>query len=313
MVDLIIIAFVILGAFVGAKRGFTRELVSVIGFIVCIILAFLLKNPIASFLYDHLPFFSFGGILKGVTALNILLYEVIAFLITLSLLGIALNLVKVLTNLFEKFLSATIILGFCVGVKRGLTSELVSVVGFIVCIVLAFLLKNPIAAFLYDHLPFFSFGGIIKGVTALNIILYEVIAFLITLSLLGIVLNILKIATNIFEKFLNATIILGIPSKILGGILGALEWIVISYIVLFILALPVFNTKVASESILYKSLTPIASKFSKDINNTIEVFNEFKNLKDEYSNSNDTNQFNLDSLDLLLKYHIIDVESATKL
>ena len=206
-----------------------------------------------------------------------------------------------------------IILGFFVGVKRGFTRELVSVVGFIVCIILAFLLKNPIAAFLYDHLPFFSFGGLLKGVTALNILLYEVVAFLITLSLLGIVLNILKFATNIFEKFLNATIILGIPSKILGGILGALEWIVISYIVLFILALPVFNTKVSSESILYKSLTPIASKFSKDINNTLVVFEEFKNLKDEYSNSNDTNQFNLDSLDLMLKYHIIDVESATKL
>ena len=206
-----------------------------------------------------------------------------------------------------------IILGFFVGVKRGFTRELVSVVGFIVCIILAFLLKNPIAAFLYDHLPFFSFGGLLKGVTALNILLYEVVAFLITLSLLGIVLNILKFATNIFEKFLNATIILGIPSKILGGILGALEWIVISYIVLFILALPVFNTKVSSESILYKSLTPVASKFSKDINNTLVVFEEFKNLKDEYSNSNDTNQFNLDSLDLMLKYHIIDVESATKL
>ena len=206
-----------------------------------------------------------------------------------------------------------IILGFFVGVKRGFTRELVSVVGFIVCIILAFLLKNPIASFLYDHLPFFSFGGLLKGVTALNILLYEVVAFLITLSLLGIVLNILKFATNIFEKFLNATIILGIPSKILGGILGALEWIVISYIVLFILALPVFNTKVSSESILYKSLTPIASKFSKDINNTLVVFEEFKNLKDEYSNSNDTNQFNLDSLDLMLKYHIIDVESATKL
>ena len=75
MVDLIIIVLVLLGAFVGAKRGFTRELVSVIGFLVCIVLAFLFKNPIAAFLYDHLPFFSFGGIFKGVTALNILLYE----------------------------------------------------------------------------------------------------------------------------------------------------------------------------------------------------------------------------------------------
>ena len=208
---------------------------------------------------------------------------------------------------------AFVILGAFVGAKRGFTRELVSVIGFIVCIILAFLLKNPIASFLYDHLPFFSFGGILKGVTALNILLYEVIAFLITLSLLGIALNLVKVLTNLFEKFLSATIILGIPSKILGGILGALEWIVLSYIVLFFLALPVFNNNISDESIIYKSLTPVASKFSKDINNTVVVFEEFKNLKDEYKNSTDTNQFNLDSLDLMLKYRIIDVESATKL
>ena len=74
MVDLIIIVLVILGAAIGFKRGFTKELVSVLGFIVCIILAFILKNPVASFFYDKLPFFSFGGFLKGVTALNILIY-----------------------------------------------------------------------------------------------------------------------------------------------------------------------------------------------------------------------------------------------
>ena len=208
---------------------------------------------------------------------------------------------------------AFVLLGAYVGAKRGFTRELVSVIGFIVCIILAFLLKNPIASFLYDHLPFFSFGGILKGVTALNILLYEVIAFLITLSLLGIALSLVKVLTNLFEKFLSATIILGIPSKILGGILGALEWIALSYIVLFFLALPVFNNKISDESIIYKSLTPIVSKFNKDINNTAVVFEEFKNLKEEYKNSTDTNQFNLDSLDLMLKYRIIDVESATKL
>ena len=206
-----------------------------------------------------------------------------------------------------------VLLGAFVGAKRGFTRELVSVIGFLVCIVLAFLFKNPIAAFLYDHLPFFSFGGIFKGVTALNILLYEVIAFLITLSLLGIVLTIVKIATNIFEKFLSATIILGIPSKILGAILGALEWVILSYIVLFFLALPMFNNKISDESVIYKSLTPVVSKFNKDFNNTAIVFEEFKNLKDEYANSTDTNQFNLDSLDLMLKYHIIDVDAADKL
>lgn len=204
-------------------------------------------------------------------------------------------------------------LGIYVGAKRGFTRELVNVVGFIVCLVLAFLLKNPIAAFMYEHLPFFSFGGIVKGVTVLNILFYEVIAFIITFSILMFVLKIVKLLTNIFEGFLNATVILGIPSKILGGLLGAVEWLVISFIVLFVIALPVFNNRYVYESKIYDSMFRLVPRFSKEIDNTMTVVKEFEELKDKYENEKDVNQFNLDSLDLVLKYRIIDVNSADKL
>lgn len=206
-----------------------------------------------------------------------------------------------------------ILLGTLLGVKRGFTKELVHSVGFIVCVIFAFLLKNPIASILYDKLPFFSFGGILKGVTALNILLYEVIAFLLTLLILTLVLSLLKIATSLFEKILNMTIILGIPSKILGGIVGMIEWTIISFIVLFVLSMPVFENKFVYESKIYDKMLSVVPHFSKQIDATLKVFDEFNELKEQYSQNNNTNQFNLDSLDLFLKYHIIDVESADKL
>ena len=206
-----------------------------------------------------------------------------------------------------------VILGALVGAKRGFTKELVSVLGFIACIVLAFIFKNTIASFFYDKLPFFSFGGFIKGITALNILIYEVLAFLIAFTLFKILLKIIKIFTGIFESFLTATIILGIPSKILGAILGALEWLVISFIILFVLSLPIFGSKIIYKSKIYDLMLTITPKFSKQIDNVTNVINEFEDLKNKYVNSTDTNQFNLDSLDLMLKYHIIDVESANKL
>ncbi len=207
-----------------------------------------------------------------------------------------------------------VILGAFIGIKRGFTRELVSFGGFIVSLILAFILKNPISSFLYDKLPFFSFGGILKGVTALNILIYEVIAFLLALLILSIVLKLLRIFTRIFESFLNATIILGIPSKILGGILGALEWLLISFIVLFVLSLPVFNNKFVFNSKIYDGMTRISNHFNKEIDNTIKVFKEFDQLKDAYTSKEvDTNQFNLDTLDLFLKYNIIDIDSAEKL
>lgn len=207
-----------------------------------------------------------------------------------------------------------VILGAFIGCKRGFTTELVSIGGFIISLILAFILKNPISAFLYDKLPFFSFGGVLKGVTALNILLYEIIAFLIALFILTIILKLLKIFTKIFESFLNATIILGIPSKILGGILGALEWLIISFIILFVLSLPIFNNKFVFESKIYDGMLKISNKFNKELDNTYKVFKEFDELKDEYTSKDaDTNQFNLDTLDLFLKYNIIDIDSAEKL
>ncbi len=206
-----------------------------------------------------------------------------------------------------------ILLGAFVGFKRGFFSELVNVLGFIVAIICAFIFKNPISLFLYDHLPFFSFGGILKGVTAINILLYEVIAFLLTLTICLIVLKILKIFTRIFEKFLDATIILGIPSKIFGAILGAIEWIIISFAIMFVISLPIFNNRFVFESRIYDIMLKESAKYSKQINNTLEVFKEIDNLKEAYKNNEDKNSFNLDSLDLLLKYNIIDIKSAEKL
>ena len=186
-------------------------------------------------------------------------------------------------------------------------------VGFIVCIVIAFLMKNPLSAFLYEHLPFFSIGGIFKGIVAINILVYEVLSFFIVLSMLLIILSILKFVTKIFEKILKMTIILGIPSKILGAILGGAKWVVISYAVLFIMALPVFNTNYLKESVICKGVlryTPILSTIA---NKSLDVFNEFNDLKNKYKTEKDTNKFNLESLDLLLKYDIIDIDVADSL
>lgn len=198
-----------------------------------------------------------------------------------------------------------------IGFKRGFTKELVSFLGFFVIIVLAFILKNPISKLLYENLPFFTFGGLFKGVTALNILLYEVIAFFIVLALLTVVFKVLLFATTVFEKLLKFTIILGIPSKILGMILGIIEGVVISFIILYILSLPMFNINTKSNmKNLVLNKTPILSSMTKDMSNAIDEFND---LKDEMEKENDTDKFNYDTLNILLKYKVITPESLKNL
>ena len=146
-------------------------------------------------------------------------------------------------NIIDVLIILLILAGGVLGWKKGFTREIVSFVGVFAVVILSFLLKNPVSAFLYEHLPFFKFGGLLKGVTTVNILIYEIIALLIVMSILTILLKVLSLLTNIFEKLLNFTIILGIPSKILGMLVGFIEGFVWVFIILYILSLPVFSIK----------------------------------------------------------------------
>lgn len=210
---------------------------------------------------------------------------------------------------------AILIILYCmaVGFKRGFTKQLISFLGFFIIVIFAFLLKNPISQVLYENLPFFSFGGLFKGITALNIILYEVIAFFIVVAILTFIFKILLFASSIFEKLLNMTIILGFPSKILGMITGAIEGFVWVFILLYIVSLPLFNFKEVNDSKLMSPIlknTPILSSFTKDFKDALD---EFSDLKEEYKKDGKKQEFNYNTLNTLLKYKIITVESATKL
>lgn len=206
-----------------------------------------------------------------------------------------------------------ILSGAALGFKRGALKQLVSCVGLILVVILSFLLKNPVSIFLYEHLPFFKFGGILKGVTVLNIALYEIIAFLIVFSILMIAFKLILLATTLFEAILKATIVLGIPSKILGAIIGVIEYFIITFIILYVLMLPVFHIPAINDSKLGKNIlksTPILSSMVKD---SLKVFDEFTDLKKKYESNTSANQFNLETLDLFLKYNIITIDSVDKL
>ena len=92
VIDIGIIIIILFGAVLGFKRGFTKELVKALGFIAVIVVAYFLKNPLSTILYENLPFFKFG-LLKNMEILNILLYEAIAFIICIAVLSIVLSII----------------------------------------------------------------------------------------------------------------------------------------------------------------------------------------------------------------------------
>ena len=205
-----------------------------------------------------------------------------------------------------------ILLGGVVGFKEGVIKKLTSVVGLVLVIVIAFMFKNKISVYFYENLPFLDFWGVFKGIQVLNIVFYEVLAFLIIASALMIVYNILLGVTGLIEKLLKATVILSIPSKILGFIVGMIEAYIWVYVILFILTLPVINIKEVYTSNIANFIMKETPYLSKYTNKTVEVYSDLYEIIDNKENKTNE-EVNIDAMELMLKYDIITVESAEKL
>jgi uncharacterized membrane protein required for colicin V production len=216
-------------------------------------------------------------------------------------------------NIIDAIIILIVLMGFVVGFRRGFVRETTILVGLILSFVLAFTFKNPVAGFMYDYLPFFSFWGIFKGVTVLNILLYELIAFFLILGLFMAILQVFTFFSAIIEKILNFTIVGGFLSKILGGVVGMLSASVVAFLILFILTLPAFKFNLISKSELAPQILSKSPFLSNMMNDTVVSFNDIYKLKDKYKSNINTDSFNRDALDIMLKNKIVTVESVEKL
>ena len=217
-------------------------------------------------------------------------------------------------NIIDALIILVIIMfGIC-GFKRGDIKQTVSTVGFVLVVILSFYLKNPIAEFLSLYLPFFEFGGVFVGVTALNILLYQLVAFILVLIILETILQALIKASGFIEKVLKFTIILGIPSKIIGLIVGLIEGFIIVFIALFFLRQPALNIELFDESKLTDKIlnsTPVLSNIASGL---VETFEDISKLEDNYQGVNiNDNGLNLDAIDIMLKHDVITPKYVGKL
>lgn len=217
-------------------------------------------------------------------------------------------------NIVDVIITLLILACGVAGFKRGVLKQTVSTVGFIIVVMLAFYLKNPVAEFLSLHFPFFKFGGNLANGASLNIILYQLISFVLVIIILETILSVLVKITGIIEKILKFTIILGIPSKILGFIVGIVEGFIIIFLILFFLRQPGLNLDIFDESKLTNPIlnsTPLLSQVASDF---VDVFNDLYELgNDYYEQQLDENTLNLKSIDVMLEHKIITTDYVIKL
>lgn len=215
-------------------------------------------------------------------------------------------------NIVDAIIILIIILGGIIGFKEGAIKRTTTIVGLVIVVILSFILKNYLSVFFYENLPFFDLWGVFKGIQVLNIVFYEMLAFLIISSVLMLVYRVILGLTGLIEKILKATIILSIPSKILGFFIGLLEYYIWIYIFLFILTLPVFNIKDIYESktaMFMINKTPILSKYT---GKTLEIYNDLYEIIDNRENKTNE-EVNEEAMRLMLEHDIITKQSAKKL
>ena len=172
------------------------------------------------------------------------------------------------------------------GFKNGVIKESVSFLGGLGVIIIAFLLKNPISVFMYQHFPFFEFSGLLSGISVLNIIIYELVAFLVVASVLLVIY------------------------QLLGALVGVIEGIIVAFLFIFIsVQFTSMKTFVDDSKYGHKLLsdTPfLSSAVSPAYESIIEIYK----VADQYQGNENRDEANLKCLEVLLKYKVLKPSNA---
>lgn len=220
-------------------------------------------------------------------------------------------------NIFDVGIILLLIMFLIVGFKNGVIREAFAIIGIIAVFILSFVFKGLLGNLMCIILPFFKLSGIIEGFSVINILIYQIIAFMLVFAILLTIYEIFLKISKFIQKLVNLTIILILPSKLLGAVVSLIKGVIVLFAVFIVLMIPLKNSELFTGStmvnqILYK--TPILSQSSNNYINTVE---EIYNLAEKVSNKKiSTNAANLELLDMMLKHKIVNkstVESLVKL
>ena len=217
-------------------------------------------------------------------------------------------------NILDIVIVLILIMCAIIGFKRGAIKEIVSLVGIIVVFIVSFSLKGVLGNVLCKWLPFFNFAGNLEGGTVRNNLLYQKIAFLIIYSLLFSIYMIVMKISGVVQKLVHMTVILWLPSKIIGAVVAFITGYVMVFVVLLALLIPLKDTDMFKESkfanyVVYD--TPILAGSAENISRSI---NEVYTLGEDLSKGDiSKNEANLETMDILLKYKIVSPKTAKEL
>ena len=140
LVDIFFLLIILVCGLIGLKRGFFKELVLTVGYIILLIISYKLITPTANLIISLVK--------VGNNPLNLLIYQIIAFLVVFIILGIIFQLIVFLTNILEKLLNVTIVLGI-------FSKILGFILGLVKGVIVAYLLSLLFTLPMFNNIPMF--------------------------------------------------------------------------------------------------------------------------------------------------------------
>ena len=176
-------------------------------------------------------------------------------------------------NIFDVGIILLLIMFLIVGFKNGVIREAFALIGIIAVFILSFVFKGLLGNLMCIILPFFKLSGIIEGFSVINILIYQIIAFMLVFAILLTIYEIFLKISKFIQKLVNLTIILILPSKLLGAVVSLIKGVIVLFAVFIVLMIPLKNSELFNGStmvnqILYKK--PILSQSSNNYINTVE-------------------------------------------
>lgn len=221
-----------------------------------------------------------------------------------------------LDNPISLIISLIIILVFIsdivTGYKKGFLGTTLKFLKSVVALLFAYLFKSKLGTYLSINLPFFNLKGIFKGMDIVNVLIYELIAFIAIFAIVSLILKIIIDMFNIEEKLYSLIVRFHIPNNLIGGIFGGLKSIVVIYFVLSIFTAVANFVNIDTGNSLGEYVLNIPV-LKNSFGGTLDSLDEISELAVEYKNTQDKGVINGDAISILLENGILTEEQLSVL
>ena len=220
-------------------------------------------------------------------------------------------------NIIDLVIIIFLLYSIFMGYTRGVIQEAFKLVGNFLVIIFSFFFTKSLSDILCNSLPLYNFEFFDIHLSCFWIFIYHIIAFVMIALALKMLVNFILMFTGIVDTVVDLIPIFNRLSRILGMVLGFFGGLIVSFIVLLVISVPLASSTLLHESKYANYIldnTFIVSGMAKNIRGaTNDVYNLSMEIKKDEERLDNTDGYNAEMLNIMLKYDLVSLDTIDKL